>query len=523
MKRRPAVLVFAALLAVAVRAASPAGLPPMDLTEITSPAGSEATSAALTAGAGGTVWLSWIDQGNKKDGHALRVASFDPAVGTWRPPQVVYHGPDLNVVWADSPALSAGTAGHLAAAWSVKDAHDPEIHRVLFSTSTDAGATWTAPAPLSRESSVVDLASLTTLADGRVLAAWLDGRGGKKGDRGARLFTRFIDPAHVNDPDVLLDSLVSEACPVAGAAFPDGGAILAYRGRTDDEIRDIHIVRRREDKWAEDHALNHDVWTTNHAPLNGPRLAVDGGRLAATWFTGADNDPRVLVSMSPDAGARFLMPLHTDNGHPIGRPDVVLLHDGAAIVVWLEAVSAERKAAPGGAWLRRITPDFTMDPPQILAPASDGRIVGYPRAALLRDYAGGKTAAQLLVSFVAEGSATPLHTVLVNVPEGELLAARESNCNCSPTPEQLTGYPLRGAIETIVSASGAIAVKHPELAGLLPAGTHTFRATPEVLAAAPAGKQILARIERRQGEWWIFDVRLLADVPPPAPRKKTGQ
>ena len=37
----------------------------------------------------------------------------------------------------------------------------------------------------------------------------------------------------------------------------------------------------------------------------GPRLAADGPRMGAAWFTAADDEPRVLVSTSPDAGTRM--------------------------------------------------------------------------------------------------------------------------------------------------------------------------------------------------------------------------
>ncbi len=511
MIRPIAALALAVFLSLSALAADPAPALLMDFDDIAIPPNTAALpgSAAVTAGANGMVWLSWVEP-MQKTAVAIRCASFDAEAKAWRAPITIVNLDNYTTAWADAPVLSAGATGKLAAAWTVRDARDAEIRRVYFSTTSDSGATWTAPALLTKESTHVELASLTTLVDGRVLAAWLDGRGGKKGDRGARLFTRFIDAAHVNDPDVLLDPLVSENCPIAAVSFLDGGALLAYRGRTDDEIRDVHTVRRRDDKWAEDHALNHDVWTTNHDPVNGPRLAADGGRVAATWFTAADNEPRVLISQSPDAGSRFLMPLHVDNGQPIGRPDLVQLHDSAIIGVWLENVSAQKKAGPGGVWVRRITPDFTMDKPQLLAPATDGRVIGYPRAALVRDYAGGKTDAQFIVSFTVE--ATGLRTVLVTVPEGQLLSAHgENNCHCAPTPEQLVGYPVGGSVAE--KSDGKLTLKHTELPGLFAAGSHTFRAAPEVLAAAGVGNRILARIERREGEWWIFDVRVISERP----------
>jgi hypothetical protein len=246
--------------------------------------------------------------------------------------------------------------------------------------------------------------------------------------------------------------------------------------------------------------LSNDGWRINACPINGPRLAADGGRIAAAWFTAADNDPRVLASYSPDAGARFLMPLRIGTGKPSGHVDTLILHDGALLVTWLES--------DGSVWLRRVTPDFTSDEPVRLAPAGATNVKTVPRVALLRDYAGGKTSAQFVAAFAGNGTA-PLRTLLVTVPEGELLAATK-DCDCAPTPEQLAGFPMRGAIAATAAERGALRVEHEEIPGLFAAGAHEFRAAPDVITSLAAGRQILGRIEQRDGAWWIFDVRLLA-------------
>ena len=307
-------------------------------------------------------------------------------------------------------------------------------------------------------------------------------------------------------PDTLVDNSVCDCCQTALAPFLDGGALLAYRGRSEEEVRDIRIARFRGAAWDAPRPLNHDDWRINACPVNGPRLASDGGRVAAAWFTAADNDPRVLASFSPDAGTRFLMPLRVDRGHPAGHVDTLILHDGAMLVTWLEN--------DGSLWLRRVSPDFTAGEPFALASAGTISTKSFPRVALVRDYAGGKTAAQFVAAFTTEGNAPVLRTLLVTVPEGALVEA-EKNCDCAPTAEQMQGFPLRGTVVT--AGTGALSVRHDEVPGVLAAGTHVLRAAPEVLATVPAGRRFLGRIERRDGAWWVFDVRLLAE-PAATPR-----
>ena len=232
--------------------------------------------------------------------------------------------------------------------------------------------------------------------------------------------------------------------------------------------------------------------------MNGPRLATDGGRVAVAWFTAADNDPRVLASYSPDAGARFLLPLRLDGGKPVGHVDTVILRDGALLVTWTET--------DGSFWLRRITPDFSADEPLSLAPAGTISSKTNPRIALLRDYTGGTAAVQFLATFATERA---LRTLLVTVPEGDLLTAK-GNCDCAPTPEQLVGYSVRGAVAAISADRGTLHVVHEELPGLFFAGTHEFHASPEVLRSVQLGRRFFGRIEQRDGQWWLFDVRVAA-------------
>jgi hypothetical protein len=99
------------------------------------------------------------------------------------------------------------------------------------------------------------------------------------------------------------------------------------------------------------------------------------------------------------------------------------------------------------------------------------------------------------------------------VPEGALLEA-EKNCDCAPTAEELRGFPIRGTVikTPVASAPGANSIRaaHVEVPGIFAEGTREFKIAPELLAQLTPGRQFLGRVERREGEWWLFDVRLLA-------------
>jgi Copper binding periplasmic protein CusF len=89
-----------------------------------------------------------------------------------------------------------------------------------------------------------------------------------------------------------------------------------------------------------------------------------------------------------------------------------------------------------------------------------------------------------------------------------------NDCHCDDdTPDHLHGVVFKGRIVAVQAEQGVVLVAFHEIPGVLPAGTREFKAAPEALAAVQPGHDILGRIEQRNGEWWLFDVRLLVPLP----------
>jgi hypothetical protein len=89
-----------------------------------------------------------------------------------------------------------------------------------------------------------------------------------------------------------------------------------------------------------------------------------------------------------------------------------------------------------------------------------------------------------------------------------------SDCHCDDDEaDELHGFAFKGRIVAVQADQGVVLVAFHEIPGALPAGTREFKASPQALAAVQPGHDILARIEQRNGEWWLFDVRLLVPLP----------
>jgi hypothetical protein len=222
---------------------------------------------------------------------------------------------------------------------------------------------------------------------GRVATVWLDGRNFKesahegRGSSTNEMTLRYatIDGKGQVSEEALLDSRVCDCCQTS-AALTSEGPIVVYRDRSEKEIRDISVVRFSKGRWTEPRTVNADGWEIHGCPVNGPSVSADGKRVAVSWFTAANETPRVKVVFSDDAGTRFAPPIQVDEGSPLGRVDVVMLTDGSALVSWLE-----RTSKGGEVKVRQIKPDGSRDEAITVAASSAARASGFPQMALAGD------------------------------------------------------------------------------------------------------------------------------------------
>lgn len=384
-----------------------------ELAPVPSPAAPGAMGSSLATGPDGGVWLSWLEpRGDER--WALRFSRLDAARGLWSEPRTIAEGADWFANWADFPTLTILSPRDLFAVWSVNNppaphgthaaGHHGEGYHAEYSLSHDGGVTWTKPQAITGESTTTEFVAALALGENsRALAAWLDGRSRATNGEFQELYAQTL---LANGRDALVDPSVCDCCQLALVGVP-GGALLAYRGRTTDEVRDIRLARWRDGAWQAPHPLHNDGWKITACPVNGPRLAADGARVVAVWFTGAQGEARVQAKLSHNAGETFGPAQRIDLGRPSGRVDAVLLSDGTAAITWLE-LPARDGSRPGGIFLRTLAPDGTMSEPQLLAASTAARAAGFPRLARLDDR-------RLILSYTVDTHPSQLATLLVTL------------------------------------------------------------------------------------------------------------
>lgn len=352
-----------------------------EITEIDCPAGPNSGQPNLSVGPDGKVFLSWIEP-SQAGQHALRFSVR--AADGWSAPSTIVTGENWFVNWADFPSLIALPDGSLAAHWLVRSSERVSYHydvRIAF--SRDGGATWSAPVTPHRDGVKAEhgFVSLLPWRKNELMAIWLDGRemtsthsndGSHKMSGRMAVRQTLIRNDGQPGPESLLDESVCECCQTS-AALTAEGVIVAYRDRSDEEVRDISIVRLTPDGWSGPQTIHRDGWQIYGCPINGPSVAADGKRVAIAWFSAAQT-PLVQIVFSDDAGKSFGAPTKVNGGKALGRVDVVLLDDGSAVVSWLETGS-EGTQIRG----RRVHPDGSGGASWLVAQSSAARGTGFPQ------------------------------------------------------------------------------------------------------------------------------------------------
>jgi hypothetical protein len=356
----------------------------LSVVAVDSPAGTASAEPQLTASPDGVI-LSWLENA----GSDTRLLFAERAGGKWSDPRVVVTRRDVFANWADLPSVTKlhDARGTLVAHWLQRSAADAAGYTVQIATSADAGRSWSAPFSPHHDGTNTQhgFASFFEPPDpsSPLGLVWLDGRQttpAKDPDDDAvgdmTLRSAGYDAAWHEQTDEPIDLRVCDCCPTAAATTSDG-VLVAFRNRSDDEIRDIYVARRADGHWTTPRAVHDDGWKIDGCPVNGPALSARGRDAAVAWFTAAGDQGRALIAFSHDGGATFGAPIRVDDAGALGRVGVALFADGGAVVSWIEL--ANRRAA---IMARRIGPDGARSPAAAIADVTAHRSTVYPRMAL---------------------------------------------------------------------------------------------------------------------------------------------
>ncbi len=329
------------------------------LTPVATPAASDARTPGLSVD-GDRVHLVWFE--DAPEGHRLRTATLEGDV--FGPASTVRAGGDFIVNWADTPSIVRGGDGALWVHWPQRSGPAKYAYDVRLARSED-GRTWETRGAAHDDGTQTEHGFPSMWpAPGGVEAVWLDGRQTLRGGPMTLRWGRFgAKPAGER-----VDERVCDCCGTSAS-----GGLVAYRDRAHGEIRDVRVARRDAGGWRSV-SVHDDGWRMPGCPVNGPAIRADGSRVVVAWFTGAGGGARVRAAFSADGARSFGAPIDIDTAAPLGRVDVALAPDGAAVVAWL--ARDETRAALR---VRRVHPSGRIGAALTLATTAATRAAGFPR------------------------------------------------------------------------------------------------------------------------------------------------
>lgn len=346
-----------------------------EVKEFASPATDSCAEPYLFTDESGIVYLSWTEKRNKQ---ATLKFSF-LARDTWSQPAIIASGNNWFVNWADYPVITTDGMNNFLAHFLEKSDSAKFTYDVKVVSSADSGKTWSNAVVLHDDGKKAEhgFVSIVPYNDG-FFACWLDGRKtamegdmshheGHHGEMTVRAAMLDKNGKKLNEWE--LDGRVCDCCQTT-AAITAGGPVVVYRDRSDDEVRDMSIVRFVNGSWTAPQTIHDDNWKINACPVNGPRADAIGNNLAIAWFSMPDKRPQVNIIFSKDGGGTFSKPIRIDEGKSIGRVDVVMLDSVTAMVSWMEGASI--KAV-------KVQANGTKEPSMMIASSSDKRSGGFPQ------------------------------------------------------------------------------------------------------------------------------------------------
>ena len=375
--------------------ATASGLSAATLVPVEAPSGAVSLAPRLASTEGSRAVLSWLDVTDT--GHRFMLSEFDG--GRFGPARTVAEGDRFFANWADTPGIQAGHQDLWLAHWLLRSGRGSYAYDIAMATSEDRGRTWSAPFSPHDDGTLTEHGFVSTYLDPEsesesgLGAVWLDGREtepaaedrpenhGAAHHHGSGSMTLRSAVVRFDggiEGASLLDDRVCDCCSTDTALTADG-AVVVYRDRSVDEIRDIALIRRSEQGWSEPITVHPDGWRISACPVNGPAVLARGNRVMVAWFTMAEDLPRVRLALSDDGGHSFDQPISLDPGIALGRVD--LAWKGEQFVLsWLAETAS-------GAALRiaRFDAGGAMIDRHDLTTLDKGRISGVPRLLGLGD------------------------------------------------------------------------------------------------------------------------------------------
>ncbi len=326
--------------------------------------------------------MSWVE---KVDDSTTQLKYARLINGEWKEPQLILQGRDWFVNWADFPAIAENN-GHLISHVLKKSSKETFAYDVRLNVLSKGESQWTTDLQLHSDATKTEHGFVTIVPykDDSFFITWLDGRntsGSGHDNHGGAMTIRAAEVSSKGtvSNEQLLDERTCDCCQTT-AAITANGAVVIYRDRSEDEVRDMSIVRLVNGEWTTPKTIFDDNWQIEGCPVNGPKAAALDNNVVVAWFTGANNEAKVKVVFSSDGGESFEAPIPIGASNVMGRVDIALIDSENAIVSWMETNDTEARIMAV-----KVHKSGKIAMPVIISSLDASRKTGFPQMELVGD------------------------------------------------------------------------------------------------------------------------------------------
>lgn len=358
---------------------------PLTVDALPSPTAGDAAEPFVARAPDGTIWMSWLER--QADSSVSLLVSSRGAAGEWSPPREVVRRRDLFVNWADFPSVQPLADGRLLAHWLQRSGDGRFAYDVRLADSRDGGATWGESVLPHAAGVPAEHGFVTVLptADGGADILLLDGTAGAlaaQGNEHAEGHGGAMQLGHASWKDGTIASqriLDTRTCDCCQTT-----AAMTARGP-------VAIYRDRSDEEMRDMAVTRLVdgaWTTP-VPLHEDGWRIDYCPVNGPAAGAIGDTVAVAWFTGAQDTSRVRVSFSTDAGATFGAP--VRADDGLpAGRVDLEMLSGDAALV---SWIERlggdtaqvrmrvVRRDGSVEPAVVVSPSSGARSSGFPRMA----------------------------------------------------------------------------------------------------------------------------------------------
>ncbi|MAO64889.1 MAG: hypothetical protein CL666_07795 [Balneola sp.] len=312
-----------------------------NINEIPSPSIDNSMYPRLFTDNTGTVFMSWMER--KGDLTSLKYSSFNE--GKWDAPIEISSDSGWFINWADFPSIIAQNGQPVAAHWLNKMEGGTYAYAINMSVFDN---TWSSAFKPHEDNTATEhgFVSMVPASDSTFMAVWLDGRetahraDDEYGDLQKAMTLRGALISHSGQvlETYLLDESVCDCCNTS-ITKTDSGFIVAYRNRTEDEVRDIYTVTIKDGIVTKPKPVHSDHWEIAACPVNGPAISYHQNTIALSWFTADEGKAKVKLALSANGGNQFSSPIILDEENPTGRVDLEMNEE----TIWVSWLTSENE------------------------------------------------------------------------------------------------------------------------------------------------------------------------------------